>query len=191
MKRSDVSSYLYHWVSGENKENAFKQLSDIVSAGKILANNSMIKGGYFCICFTETPIQINFAHKTRYSSFGFRFKKKYIFNLGGRPVIYQPDSEYDLLPEELRWRHVRYELDKVTPIDFTWEREWRIQIDELKLDPYEISIVVPNKEDAQELERRFDEAEIDRYIMECLGYGDEIAEYPKPLVYKISPIDSD
>ncbi|GAG63688.1 unnamed protein product, partial [marine sediment metagenome] len=34
------------------------------------------------------------------------------------------DLEYDILPEELKYRHVRYELE--SDIDFTWEREWRL-----------------------------------------------------------------
>jgi hypothetical protein len=68
--------------------------------------------------------------------------KLWLFQQGGRPVIYQPDGEYDLLPEVLRYRHVRYEPDQV---DFTWEREWRIQTKTLPLDLQQTTFVVPSR----------------------------------------------
>jgi len=45
-------------------------------------------------------------------------------------VIYQTDNDFNILPEELRWRHVRYEPAGDQAIDFTWEREWRMHCDE-------------------------------------------------------------
>ena len=39
-------------------------------------------------------------------------------------MIYQPEADFDLLPQELRWRHVRFELTGEQVVDFTWEREW-------------------------------------------------------------------
>ena len=69
--------------------------------------------------------------------------KAALFSVGGRPVIYQPDSEFDLLPESMRFRHKEY--DPENGIDFSWEREWRLQIDELALDPNTVTLVVPNR----------------------------------------------
>jgi hypothetical protein len=41
-------------------------------------------------------------------------------------VIYLPDAEAGWIPAEEKWRHVRYEHGQV---DFTHEREWRVQGD--------------------------------------------------------------
>jgi len=119
----------------------------------------MIRGSYRCICFTEAPLAAfssGFVAQfpfTRYSQFGLMFEKKWIFERGGRPVIYQPDSDFDLLPEDLRWRHVRFEPTGDTIIDWTWEREWRVCCNELVFTPAEAIIVVPNEQWASELRR--------------------------------------
>ena len=41
-------------------------------------------------------------------------------------VIYFPDSEGKWIPDDERWRHVRYEPPGV---DWTHEREWRVADD--------------------------------------------------------------
>ena len=69
--------------------------------------------------------------------------KLWLYEQGGRPVIYQPDSDYDLLPDSLRYRHVRYEPPDV---DFTWEREWRFPGSELDLEPAALTAIVPNRQ---------------------------------------------
>jgi hypothetical protein len=74
------------------------------------------------------------------------FEKSWIYERGGRPVIYQADSEFAQLAEEMRWRHVRYEPTTAPPIDFTWEREWRVHCDELQFSPNDAVLVVPNQE---------------------------------------------
>lgn len=70
--------------------------------------------------------------------------KAWLFDIGGRPVIYQSDSEFELLHDDQKYRHVRYE--PANNVDFTWEREWRILTDELPLDPDVATIVVPNRD---------------------------------------------
>lgn len=88
-------------------------------------------------------------------------------------MIYQSDAEYSLLPENLRWRHVRYEPDA---INFTWEREWRIRCAELAFDPRSAAIIVPSREWAEAL---FDEhqAEQDFQVLQYSQIMDEdIAE---------------
>jgi hypothetical protein len=84
------------------------------------------------------------------------FEKNWIFERGGRPVIYQPDSDFDLLPEDLRWRHVRFEPTGEKVIDWTWEREWRVRCDELAFTPAYAVIVVPNDQWANKLRRLHD-----------------------------------
>jgi hypothetical protein len=55
-------------------------------------------------------------------------------------------SEYDLLPDELKYRHSTYEPVGQKPTDWSWEREWRIQANELPLDPSCTTVVVPNRD---------------------------------------------
>ena len=84
------------------------------------------------------------------------FEKNWIFERGGRPVIYQPDSDFGLLPEDLRWRHAWFEPTGDKVIDFTWEREWRLCCDEMVFTPADAVIVVPNKQRANDLRRIHD-----------------------------------
>jgi hypothetical protein len=77
--------------------------------------------------------------------------KTWGFERGGRPVIYQTEEEYHNLPESLRWRHVRF--DPLNGIDFTWEREWRIRIDELVLDISVAVVIVPDSDWEQRIRR--------------------------------------
>jgi len=63
-----------------------------------------------------------------------------------RPVIYQPDYDFDKLNEEIKYRHVRFEPDNSGyPIDLTWEREWRVKIDSLPLPRVITTVIVPNR----------------------------------------------
>ncbi len=112
----------------------------------------MIRGGYQCVCFTEAPLSAvanGFAARlpeNRYAPFGLMFDKTWVFAHSGRPVIYKPDSDFLDLPEAMRWRHVRYEPFGTAPVDFTWEREWRVRCDELCFSPAEAAIVLPSAE---------------------------------------------
>jgi hypothetical protein len=74
-----------------------------------------------------------------------------IFSLGGRPVIYQPDDEYYLLPDSHKWRHVRYDLSS-NYNDWTWEREWRVKCDQVECISSHASILVPDSQWAQRTE---------------------------------------
>jgi hypothetical protein len=162
-RRFDISDKLIHFTGGgECTNEAFARLRAIIRSGRLIAKGYMIRGGYRCVCFTEAP-PAAFARAfisdfpfTRYSQFGLMFKKNWIYERGGRPVIYQPESDFELLPEELRWRHVRFELTGEKVVDWTWEREWRILGDELAFTPAEVVIIVPNEQWAKELRRLHD-----------------------------------
>lgn len=80
-----------------------------------------------------------------------------VIQKSGRPAIYQSDDEYDLLPEQLKYRHVRFELDSrySERIDFTWEREWRIRTDRLRLNPDVTTVVVPDRKWANEIKQPY------------------------------------
>ena len=162
-RRFDISDKLIHFTGrGECDEGAFATLGAILRDGKLRAGGRMIRGSYRCVCFTEAPLaafapgfvaQFPFI---RYSQFGLMFEKNWIFACGGLPVIYQPDIDFDLLPEELRWRHVRFEPTGDKVIDWTWEREWRVCCDELAFTPADAAIVVPSGQWANELRRIHD-----------------------------------
>lgn len=146
-RRGDISNKIIHFTKGSHEE-AFDSLSKIIKDRFIASSNAKVKGRHNCVCFTEAPVEslrsgfVNENNFSRYQPFGIIFEKKYIFKKGGRPVIYQTDEEYNLLPPQLQWRHVRYEPGL---IDFTWEREWRISCDVLDFKPSEVAIIVPNK----------------------------------------------
>lgn len=153
MSRSDISPYLIHFTKpvGETEE-AFLNLQKIIRDSTLIGSSTFIKGGVSCVCFTEAPAQSMYGRfgnqfgTTSYSPFGIRVTKRWLMDRGGRPVIYQPDSAYSMLPESLKWRHVRYEIgDSLSKqIDFTWEREWRVQCDSLPFNPSFAQIVVPS-----------------------------------------------
>jgi hypothetical protein len=151
MIRDDLSDKLIHLTRGPTYVDAAAVFSAIIEEKRLLGGTGCIKGGFRCVCFSEAPIsQLSrilanpMAHGMRYMPFGVMVDKAWLFDRGGRPVIYQPDSEFELLHDDHKYRHVRYE--PTNNIDFTWEREWRILTDELPLDPEVVTVVVPNRE---------------------------------------------
>ena len=151
MIRDDLSDRLIHLTKGKT-EDAASTLLKIITEGKLLGGSGMIKGEFCCVCFSEAPIsKLAYLlakpsrHGMRYRPFGVMVEKSWLFQRRGRPVIYQPAEEYDLLPDGLKFRHVTYEPNREKPIDFSWEREWRIRTNELRLDPDRTTVVVPNR----------------------------------------------
>ena len=194
-QRFDISDKLIHFTSGESEDDAFARLRAIVSQRRLIGGSYMVRGGYRCVSFTEAPIEAfvdAFVQRfpfTRYSQFGLMFHKSWVYDRGGRPVIYQPDIDFGILPEELRWRHVRYEPTGEQAIDFTWEREWRMRCDELTFSPADASIVVPNEEWAYALRRSHD-AEQDMVVEQyATAIGRQVAElWREPFLWHIAPL---
>jgi len=152
MIRDDLSDRLIHLTKGGSKDAA-STLFKIISERSLLGGDGKIKGGFRCVCFSEAPISKlatilanRSPHGMRYQPFGVMVEKAWLFGQGGRPVIYQPRDEFDLLPDGLKFRHVTYNPILEKPIDFSWEREWRIRADELPLDTNCTTIVVPNRD---------------------------------------------
>ena len=182
--RFDISNKVIHFTKAATYEDALSTLLSIVGGGCLAGGDGMIRGGYKCVCFTEAPIPavatdiVNNGLFTRYAPFGLMFDKDWIYERGGRPVIYQPDFDFALLPESLRWRHVRYEPTIQPPIDFMWEREWRVCCDELLFSQNEAVLVVPNQEwedfvfgiwrSQQELEAEMYSSILDQMVVEQL-----------------------
>ncbi|ENR1039427.1 TPA: hypothetical protein MYH88_000991 [Klebsiella pneumoniae] len=156
-KRNDNSGYLYHWIKAVpfmrnnnlDYSTAFEVLINIIRDGAIRAGLTMEAGGHECICFTESTKYSLRDDTSKYQPFGFEFSKRRVFTAGGRPVIYSPIAEKQLLDPVIQWRFMPFDLDarsESSPfgIDFTWEREWRLNEPELSLD--EVSrIFVPNE----------------------------------------------
>jgi hypothetical protein len=172
MQRGDISDCLIHWTKGDSHEEAFNTLRSIVFSHRLFGGTGSIKGQFNCVCFTEAPGQEFHKILGRYKPFGIQVSKVWAYAQGGRPVIYQSDTEYDLLPDALKWRHVRYEPHTDPPIDFTWEREWRIQTGELILPLGEAVVVVPDDSWAERLEDEHLTNEEYQARWEAMVYGD-------------------
>lgn len=167
MPRPDISDKLVHFTSGASEEEAFANLCSIIQDRAIRGSDGMIKGGYRCVCFTEAPLAalgrglVNLSDFSRYRPFGVIYDKSHVYRQGGRPVIYQADEEFFALPDELRWRHMRYEPIVIPPAerptDFTWEREWRVQCDSLPALPHLAGLVLPTHAWANRLLQSHDE----------------------------------
>jgi len=145
--RSDLSEWLVHFTQGTS-EDAGKTLAKIIEDGCLVSSTTVP-----VICFTEAPLnqfQQLFTHvfsayrKARLAPYGVAVRKRWAFEHGGRPVIYGPPNEKDLLPASMRWRHV----DFTPEYDFMWMREWRIPTARMELDPTEALVVVPNEDAA-------------------------------------------
>lgn len=146
MNRDDLSSKLVHLTKG-TWVGAAVIFQKIVAEKRLIGGTGGITDTLRCVCFSEAPIsklsailadrsQLGF----RYAPFGVMIDKDWLFEKGGRPVIYQPEVDYE----------------PAKGIDFTWEREWRIQTEELKLDPSQVTLVVPNREwESQVLSERY------------------------------------
>jgi hypothetical protein len=165
IRRADFSDSLVH-LTRERREyssndfaeqtllrevSAFDVLKEILSSGILRGsgNAGYVKGNRRAVCFSEIPLsamhllarppddQLEPAKPARYRFYGIAVSKRALFDAGGRPVIYLPDSEGHWIPPEEKWRQVRYEQGVV---DFTHEREWRVpgDLDLTKLGMYVI-----------------------------------------------------
>ncbi len=152
--REDMSDFLIHFTKGEDMEGAYQNLKSIIDQTVVHGSSAKIRDGSKCVCFSEAPHSSlknglsNPSFYSPYSPFGIMTTKEYIYNLGGRPVIYQPESEFSQLSVYNSWRHMRFELPG---IDFTWEREWRIKTDGYRFHPRNTQVIVPDNSWAQRL----------------------------------------
>lgn len=189
MPRSDLSNYLVHWMKGPTEADAFGTLRRIVSEQRLIGDNGSVRGGFRCVCFTEAPAATFHQLAGRYRAFGIKVSKRWLFAQGGRPVIYQRGDEYERLSEDLRWRHVRYEPDTDPPIDFSWEREWRIHANELFLPPEEVAVVVPHEQYAAELQDEHFYNEHMRVTFLRTAWGELAAfETEQPFAYELTAL---
>lgn len=164
--RSDLTGHLIHLTRGANING--QEVSSLDILIKILLEQRLIgsstKSGFICgnrkaVCFQDTPIyqltqniyseqeyrNQNPNAKLRYVGIGLMFTKTYIYNNGGRPVIYDKTEEAKTyLPSQEWWRIVKLELnDESNIIDWTHEREWRLP-DDFNFKLEEVTVILPN-----------------------------------------------
>ena len=150
MIRSDMSNCLVHLTLAATEAAAAEAFLSIVSSRELRGSSRDIRGGYKCVCFSEAPLAVLVhslalpaVHGLRYAPFGVIVAKDWLFTQGGRPVVYQPEEEFDLLSEDIRYRHVRYDPTKGP--DYSWEREWRIRTSALSLHLAKVTFIVPTR----------------------------------------------
>ena len=157
-ERTDMASRITHLTRGNNNDEAFEILWKILVDKKLSGsgNNGFINGNRKAVCLQELPLSAiaenlkyekTLDDKIRYSPFGIRFHKGFIYKQGGRPVIYEDkDTMKSLLPEEEYWRIVDLKLADIEAyIDWTHEREWRVP-DKLNFNYCHIEVIVESGE---------------------------------------------
>lgn len=195
MSRPDISPNLIHFTKGETEELAFKRLQKIIREKKLVGGSKMIKGGYRCVCFSEAPVAslsgglVNEEYYSKYSPFGIMVSKKWLFTQGGRPVIYQPLSEYDTLEESHRWRHMTLELRETHSFaDFSWEREWRIKCEELPFDQITAQIIVRDDKWAARLKQEHDDDQDYTVMQYSIIMGENAEHYRESFGWTVVPL---
>ncbi len=157
--RNDISSRLTHLTKGISSEEAFKTLLKILGEKTLVGSTTQtgfIIGNKSAVCLQEAPLNAiaeNLLYekelrektnaKVRYSAFGLRFNKAWIYKKGGRPVIYEEkDFIKSKLPSDEYWRIVNYDLSNNDyMIDWTHEREWRVPGD-LRFEYQNVEVIV-------------------------------------------------
>lgn len=155
-ERSDMVTRVTHLTKENDDDEAFENLWKILNDKEIKGSgaNGFINGKRKAVCLQELPLSAiaeNLMYeqvlndKIRYSSFGVRFNKAFIYRMGGRPVIYENKEHMKaLLNEEEYWRIVDLDLsDKEKIVDWTHEREWRVP-DKLPFKYTHIEVIVAN-----------------------------------------------
>ena len=147
--RSDLSSQLVHLTRSSEidgkRVSPVNVLIQILLEGRI--SGSTTESGFICgdipaSCFQDVPVyslsqnirseeqyrQEVEGAKVRYVGVGLMFPKPYVFEMGGRPVIYEDTEKAKaMLPEDEWWRIVKFNLsDNENIVDWTHEREWRV-----------------------------------------------------------------
>ncbi len=154
------TSMLAHFTRASEDLSALDNLVRILKAGLVRGATRMVRSGRRAVCLFDAStdelrrVLVRQNHR-RYEPFGIAVDKRYAFRLGARPVIYMPFREADamLKPEEI-WRVVGIDLDCTPPVDWTYEREWRL-LGDLPLEPGLSVALVETWLDVEEVFDRF------------------------------------
>jgi len=146
VERSDLTTELVHLTRSKGDDQvALDSLFEILESGKLIGSTTFsgfIVGDTPAVCFQDAPLSAvgqncwfeqtfreeNTWAKKRYDPTGVMFSKTYVFEKGGRPVVYDRTSEAKTyLPKDQWWRIVNFDLSDGENIrDWSHEREWRI-----------------------------------------------------------------
>ena len=168
-ERLDLTDYVIHLtrrrglMRGQLPMDGLQRLLRILDDGHIKAPFALrrniyqhpdddpkptVRGASPAVCLTEQPLWALLksleVFPWRYQGYGIAYHKAPLFQRGGRPVVYGSETDLQELPESQQFRFVTYapcsDPDD-SPVDFTWEREWRVvprtdrhRRDELELD---------------------------------------------------------
>ena len=113
----------------------------------------------------------HYPNRPMYAPYGIGFKKDYLFERGGRPAIYGKKEEEDLLPDDLKWRFVEYNPNYK---DYTWLREWRVNVPELHFNNDDCVIITMDEKNLSELTQV--EGELEEIIIDYVKDGQYIIE---------------
>jgi len=100
IRRSDFSHGLVHLTKERGTTQPFDVLKEILKSGELRGSghDGYVKGNRKAVCLSEIPLSS-------------------VHLFAGKP------EAMDWLPEDQKWRHVRFEHPNV---DWTFEREWRV-----------------------------------------------------------------
>lgn len=141
-ERPDLTPYLIHLTKNTTSADAFSAFDNLVNIlrhGEIWGSTTTsghIRGTNPAACFMDVPFvalkyilnkQNADPDDPRYEPFGVVVTKKYAYKHGCRPVLYLSNTEErDLgIPDDERWRVVRFEVGKDGWLSWLHEREWR------------------------------------------------------------------
>jgi hypothetical protein len=151
---------LTHFTRTSGTASGFDNLAAILRDGRIRSSSRMVRGGQAVVCFCDAPFSelrrlLVRGNRRRYEPFGLAVERRYAFHSGARPVLYMPAREAERIVAAAEiWRVVTLDLECDPPVDWTFEREWRLAGD-LTLPSNGAVALVENWKDADELYDRF------------------------------------
>ncbi|MGO9602008.1 MAG: hypothetical protein ACLQAT_01145 [Candidatus Binataceae bacterium] len=155
------AAVLTHFTRAARTSSAIDNLVSILTDGVIRGGRRMVRGGKPAVCLFDIALPglrtvLVRENRRRYEPFGIAVDRRYAFKMGARPVIYLPwrEAREVVAPAE-HWRVVSMEADRNPPVDWTYEREWRIQGD-LAVTPDLCVALVESWHDVDEIYDRFD-----------------------------------
>ncbi len=156
-----AGAMLTHFTRASRSGSAMDNLISILDQRLISGGRRMIRGGKHAVCLFDLPLKdlstlLVRENRRRYEPFGIAVNRRYAFKIGARPVIYMPWSEArrTVAPSEY-WRVVSLELSRTPPVDWSYEREWRIGGD-LKLETFATAALVETRSDVDVIYDHFD-----------------------------------
>jgi hypothetical protein len=151
---------LTHFTRRSTEGDAMDNLAAILRASLIRGATRMVRTKRAVVCLFDAPLhELNRLlvrdNRRRYEPFGIAVDKRYAFAMGARPVIYMPWLEAcRMLDDQELWRVVAIDLEQTPPLDWTFEREWRV-LDQLKLPGHGAVALVETWRDVDDLYERF------------------------------------